>query len=96
MNITGVVFVSGDFHFGQICHVSPEGEMGNDLYEVLVGPGGSFLNPMGGMIPQGEQFLIGLSEWNYTEFVCDPDLGTIAISFLSDEGEILAEKVIIV
>jgi phosphodiesterase/alkaline phosphatase D-like protein len=93
-DITGVVFVSGDFHFGQICRVSQTGEVGSELHEVLVGPGGSFLNPMGSMIPEGAQFLVGLSEWNYTEFVCDPDLGTIAVSFFSDEGELLAERVI--
>ena len=92
--IEGVVFISGDFHFGQICMVSPEGNMGDQIYEILVGPGGSFLNPMGGLIPEGPQYLVGLSEWNYTEFICDPDLGTISISFLSDEGEELAHRTI--
>ena len=93
-SIGGVVFVSGDFHFGEVCHVSAQGELGSHIVEVLVGPGGSFINPMGGMIPQGPQFILGLSEWNYTEFVCDPQLGTIAISFIGDEGDVLGETVI--
>lgn len=93
-SIQGVVFISGDFHFGEVCHVSPQGELGEKIVEVLVGPGGSFLNPMGGMIPQGPQFMLGVSEWNYTEFVCDPELGTIAIAFIGDEGKVLEETVI--
>ena len=92
--IQGVVFLSGDFHFGEVCHIAPEGELGAEIYEILVGPGGSFLNPMGDLIPEGPQFLLGLSEWNYTEFACDPELKTIAISFIGDEGDVLAETVI--
>lgn len=95
-DIRGVVFVSGDFHFGEVCHVSPQGELGDHIVEVLVGPGGSFINPMGGMIPQGPQFMLGLSQWNYTEFICDPHLGTMAISFVGDEGDVLGETVITV
>ena len=92
--ILGTVFISCDFHFGEVCHVSPQGELGEHIVEVLVGPGGSFINPMGGMIPQGPQFMLGLSQWNYTEFVCDPMLGTIAVSFVGDEGDVLGETVI--
>jgi len=95
-DIPGVLFIAGDFHFGQVCHVSPQGAPGSSLYEVLVGPGGSFINPMGGLIQATEQFIIGLSEWSYTEFVCDSDQGTLAITFLSDDGDILAEYTIAV
>ena len=87
--IPGVVFIAGDFHFAQVCRVSPQGESGSSIFEVLVGPGGSFLNPMGGLIRETDQFIRSVSAWNYAEFVCDPDLKTLSVAFISDDGDVL-------
>ena len=42
--IEGVLWITGDVHFGQIGWVSPEGQVGQSAWEVYCGPTGSFLN----------------------------------------------------
>ena len=92
--IEGVLFIAGDFHFAQVCKVSPSGAIGEGLWEVLAGPGGSFLNVLGGLIPEQEQFPLSIAAWNFTEFVCDPNSGTIAITFIGDDATVLGSYTI--
>jgi alkaline phosphatase D len=92
--IGGVLWLSGDFHFGQIARLGPPGAVGDSMYEVLAGPSGSTINPLGELIAESEQFLAGVSAWNHTRFTCDPQLGSIHVEFIGDTGDVLEEMVL--
>ena len=66
--IEGVLWISGDFHFGLISQVSPLGQTGDTMNEVLVGPSGSLLNIMGELLVPTEQYQQRLDQ---TLFHCD-------------------------
>lgn len=87
--IEGVLWLSGDFHYAQHNRVSPPGEIGDTQFEFLCGPTGSFLNPIGGLAAETEQFIWSLSEWNYTLFEADPGTGEVTIKYIGDDGSIL-------
>lgn len=88
-DISGVLFIAGDFHFGQINHVSRSGEVGDQLYEVLAGPSGSFINILGDLIVPTEQYLMSFGEWNHTRFTCHPSAGTILVEYIGDQGDVI-------
>ena len=89
--IEGVLFLSGDFHFAQHARVSPPGEVGDTLFEVLCGPGGSFLNPIGDLAVETEQFLWSMSAWNSAVITADPGTGEVHVAFIGDDGGSLHE-----
>jgi alkaline phosphatase D len=88
--IEGVLWVSGDFHFGAICKVGAAGDVGNSQYEVMVGPSGSFINPIG-LFVETEQYFMRIPEWNHTRFVCNPETGEIIVQFVGDPGDVIEE-----
>ena len=91
-DIEGVLFVSGDHHFGMVAHVGPRGEPSWDLWEVLVGPSGSFLNAAAALYSGDEQYPLMFAEWNATRFHCDPGTGAVTVTFVGDDGAVLAEQ----
>ncbi len=94
--ISGVLWLSGDFHFGLIARVSPLGQVGDSMMEVLNGPTGSFLNPMGELLVTTDQYQYTVAEWNYTRYECNPQTGEITVQFVSDDGTVLLEQVLVV
>jgi len=92
--IDGILWIGGDFHYASVCRVGRPGDIGDNMYEVLAGPTGSFLNPLGDLIVNTDQYLLSHSEWNHTRFECDPDLGTVTVAFIGNDQEIFAEMVL--
>jgi alkaline phosphatase D len=89
--VEGVLWITGDFHMGAISKVGAPEDIGSSMHEVMVGPSGSFLNPIGDLMIETEQYLLGLSQWNHTRFVCNPETGEIIVQFVGDSGDVLEE-----
>jgi len=92
--IEGVLFVSGDMHFGSICRVSPDGAPGANHWEVMAGPGGSFINPMAWVPPNTGQFDVVIAQWNTTLLAFDPEAGSVRVTFLDDDGGVIEERLL--
>lgn len=84
--ITGVLFTSGDIHCGMLARVSPAGQPGDDLWDVIAGPGGSFLNPLA-LFMSGERFPLSISAWNAVRMELRSD-GTATVSWHGEAGEV--------
>jgi alkaline phosphatase D len=91
--VENLFFISGDFHMGMVCHVEPEGFAWN-FYDVLVGPGGQFANPIAGLMAPNPQFPVGVSARNFTRLVADPHANTLHVEYIGETGEILASIVL--
>jgi hypothetical protein len=91
-NIGGVLWITGDFHFGTISKIGALGELGEDRWEVMVGPSGSTLNPLAEIYDNPEQFPVMFAAWNSTVLELDPARGEVAIRYIGDDGAVLAEK----
>jgi hypothetical protein len=90
--IRGVLFVSGDFHHCTLARVEADGDRSR-IFEVLVGPAGSNLNPAGILIMDGLQFPWSEAEWNCTRFQMSPE-GLARITWVRDSGEVIAEALL--
>lgn len=90
--IKGVLWLSGDLHFGQIGHVSPGGDVGDDQWEVLCGPSGSNVNVTVHALPTNSQFSDLVKEWNATLFEADPATGRVRVRFIGATGNVLADR----
>jgi phosphodiesterase/alkaline phosphatase D-like protein len=84
--IEGVLWLSGDLHHGMVGRIDPEGDPAWEQWEVLAGPGGSFINPAAVLYLGNEQFPVMLGEWGWTLLELDPGMGTIALRFIGDDG----------
>ncbi|MCO4771625.1 MAG: alkaline phosphatase D family protein [Deltaproteobacteria bacterium] len=94
-NIEGVLFLSGDMHFGSVCSVSGSGDVGAGLWEVMAGPGGSTVNPMAFLPPSWtDQYDVVVAEWNTVLLDLDPSTGEAGVSFIGDNGSVIAEKLL--
>ena len=94
--VPGVLFVTGDMHYGAIQRVSPAGAVGDGLWEIAAGPAGSELFVIdeiaelaGGYPPQYAQVV---EDWNWARMVLDPGTRTIAVQLIDDAGGIAAEQ----
>lgn len=94
--IGGVLWVTGDFHFGALARIDAPGGTAEDAWEVLAGPSGSTLNPICEVLDDAERFPVMFGAWNYTRFVADPGLGTIAVQWIGDDGSVLYEMALAV
>ncbi len=92
--IGGVLWVTGDVHYGQLGRVDPAGGTAEDQWEVLVGPGGSRLNAIVEAFVGSEQYPIVFAQWNWTRFTCDPGAGTITVTWIGDDGATIQEQVL--
>ena len=69
------------------------GDIGDSLWEVMAGPAGSWINPVMSLNPPtDEQFNLFVATHTYTYFELDPDLGTVSIQYIGDDGSIVGEK----
>ena len=90
--ISGVLWLSGDMHFGSVCHVSRDGEVGDSQWEIMAGPSGSAINPQT-LIPHEEpQYDTVIDVNNAVLLVLDPDAGTAQANFIDDSGDVIASK----
>ena len=94
--VAGVLWVSGDFHWGTLATVGRPGQSFDGQYEVLAGPAGSFINPLAYLFQTNAHYLGILTDWNTTLFEADPAMGTIRIAFIGDNGNVLFEETVAV
>jgi alkaline phosphatase D len=87
--IEGVLWLAGDFHYGQVGLVEPPSEGHAPIWEILAGPAGSRLNPIPMIFEPDEQFRHFVGEWNYVEFEADPSTGRLSFSYIGDDGQVL-------
>jgi alkaline phosphatase D len=90
--IGGVLWLSGDFHFGSAGRVSPAGEVGSQAIEVLVGPAAQDPNPLWATLVDTAQFDFATGTNNTTVFDLDPSARTATVTFHDDEGTVLATR----
>lgn len=89
--ITGVLWISGDQHLGMVNRVDSPGGAAEDAWEVLAGPVGSAINPLGEQVPVGDQYELVVLDWNWVRFELDPSLGTAQLAFIGDDGGVRGE-----
>ncbi len=93
--LTGVLFLAGDMHFGSVCQVSGNGSVGDSLWEVMAGPGGSTINPMALLPPAWtDQYDLVLPEWNTVILDLDPLTGEVLVRFVNDAGDVIGERLL--
>lgn len=94
-DIEGVLFLSGDMHFGSVCQVSRDGEVGAGLWEVMAGPAGSGINPMAYLPPSWtDQFDLVVAAWNSVLLDLDPATGQVGVTFIDDGGSVIGERLL--
>ncbi len=91
-NIQGVLWLSGDFHFGLISRVDPPGKLASEQWEVMCGPGGSSINIAVQGISPGAQITDVIKELNSVLFEADPEKGTVKVRFVGNAGQLLAAR----
>lgn len=89
--IAGVVWVSGDVHFGAIGQVDQDGGLGDDQWDVIVGPAGSLVNPSAVLLQENARMPVVIRNHNYCSFEADPDSGTLVCRFIDDDGSVIRE-----
>jgi alkaline phosphatase D len=99
--LTGVVWLTGDFHFGAMTRVEPPPHPWSDQREVLMGPGDQFINPTWLTLGLGDgeqQFSAAIGQVNFTRFTADPTglNPTLTIEFISADGDVLHAEAIAV
>ncbi|MFT5582445.1 MAG: phosphodiesterase/alkaline phosphatase D-like protein [Cognaticolwellia sp.] len=96
--VEGLIWVTGDMHFGALSYVDPEGGTAAHQVEVMAGPSGSTVNPIPGFFTgDRSQYPHVLSEvelWTWCRFVCDAELGTIAVEFRDNNDAIVASEIL--
>jgi alkaline phosphatase D len=88
--ITGVLWLAGDFHLAFISHVSPSGAGANQR-EVLCGPGGQSPNAL---VPslQKPQFSFATGTNNYTTLHFDPATRSVTVAYIDGDGVLFHEE----
>lgn len=86
--IAGVLWITGDVHFGAVTHVDPTDGVAEAAWEVFVGPAGSTPNALVELFPEDAQFTFLTSAWSWTRFTCDPGAGTVRVEFIGDDGAV--------
>jgi hypothetical protein len=96
--VPGVLFLSGDFHFGGLFHVGDKGTPEYGIFELLSGPGGSQINPyislkLGIFVRLFDifdrQFTKIITTWTFTKLTCNPLTKKVLIQFVGDTGKIV-------
>ena len=88
--VDGVMFITGDFHFGAIATIEPAGKLLDFVPEVLVGPVAQFGNPGMYLLSLEPQFSHLTLTNNYTRFTADPmaDPPEVTIEFIAGDGDV--------
>ena len=87
--VAGVLWVAGDVHYPQVGMVDPAGGVADDVFEVFTGPAGSFLNVAADLFVGNPQYLWMTAQYNWCRFECDPLLGTVRVTHITDDGSVL-------
>jgi len=89
--IPGVVWLSGDVHFGAIGQVDVDGGPGDDQWDVLCGPSGSAINPAAYVMEESAHMPVLVADFSTTLFEADPTAGTLRCRFIGNDGQPLAD-----
>ena len=93
--IEGVLWVSGDFHWGAVARIGAnEGDDGFDQTEVFAGPGGSTINPLAFVVARSDRYPEVIAQRNYALLELDPIGGVIVVSFVDEDGKVIAARVL--
>ncbi len=97
--VPGVLFVTGDMHYGAIQKLSPAGKPGEHLWEVAVGPSGSELFLLKDLVDLAQpevqaQYPVVLETWNWGRITLDPGLMTATIELVDDGGAVVGTQVV--
>jgi len=85
--IEGLLWVTGDFHWGAVTHVGKKFPfLAGAQWEVLSGPAGSFINPVAYITQTNDQMQRVVGQFNYTWFHADPATGLVEVAFVGDDG----------
>jgi alkaline phosphatase D len=91
-DVPGVVFLSGDVHCPILARVAASGD-GAAAWDVVAGPGGSFLNPLGSLLPGTPNVLWADVEWNAVHLELS-STGTMRVRFVGEDGAALCDAVL--
>ncbi len=89
--VAGVLWITGDVHFGQIGWLDAAGGVGAAMPEVYAGPGGSEINPLAFLVDPNEQYPVLIAEWNWARFDLDPGLGTLRVRHFNDANVAISD-----
>lgn len=96
--VEGLIWVTGDMHFGALSYVDPEGGIAAHQVEVMAGPSGSRVNPIPGFFTgdssQYPHVIAEVDLWTWCRFVCDAELGTILVEFRDNNNAIVASEIL--
>ena len=88
--VEGVLWITGDFHMCTASRIDPQ-RVAADLWEVMVGPGGSFLNIAAKLVEPSDQFPVIFAEYCSTLIHLDPGTGDVQVEWIGDDGSVLGE-----
>jgi alkaline phosphatase D len=91
-DVPGVVFLSGDVHCPILARVAASGD-GAAAWDVVAGPGGSFLNPLGNLLPGTSNVLWADVVWNAVHVELS-STGTMRVRFVGEDGAALCDAVL--
>jgi len=83
-NLRGVVWLSGDVHFGGVCRVEATGPW-RDIWEVIMGPSGADRDSRP-VTPAAQWPVVVHGVHNYTQLRADPTTRTLTVDFLNAAG----------
>jgi len=89
--LEGVLWITGDFHMCTASRLDPIEGVAADLWEVMVGPGGSFLNIAAQLVEPNDQFPVIFAEYCSTLIHLDPGTGAVRVEWIGDDGSIQGE-----
>jgi len=93
--LEGILWITGDFHMGTISRVDPLEGLAAERWEVMVGSAGSTPNILASLYDNPEQFPVMFDDWNSALLRLDPGLGEVRVTYLGDDGTVLAEKTLV-
>jgi alkaline phosphatase D len=84
-SLRGVVWLSGDVHFGGVCRVEPSGAW-TDIWEVIMGPAGADRDTRPDV--RAAQFPVLVhGVHNYIVLRADPNTRTLSVEFINPAGD---------
>ncbi len=89
--VPGVLWLTGDFHFGAIGQVDALGGPAQDHWEVMCGPGGSEILEYAQVLSPNSQIPVLVKTQNATLFEADPVSGEVRVRFVDNDGAIIEE-----
>lgn len=89
-NLRGVVFLSGDVHFGGVCRVEAAGPW-RDIWEVIMGPSGANRDTRPNT-PANQWPVVVHGTHNYAQLRADPATRTLTVDFINAAGARIANS----